>query len=98
MHENYRKAECTILHDNFLLNFDWTDDGSPCVAIVLFSWFTRGWTALELHESKRVKVLFKGPDPHSPLVKDLDDNILAKRPAAASRAYWIATHIIQRIR
>ncbi|RMJ20135.1 hypothetical protein CDV36_000235 [Fusarium kuroshium] len=98
MHENYRAAECTILHDNFLLNFEWSEDGSPCVAIVLSSWFTRGWTALELHESKRVKVLFKGPDPNNPLIKDLDDDILAKHPATAPRAHWIATRIIQRMR
>ncbi|EFX06528.1 het domain containing protein [Grosmannia clavigera kw1407] len=98
MHENYRAAECTILHDSFLLNLSWTDDGSPCVAIVLSSWFTRGWTALELYESRRVKVLFKGPHPNEPLIKDLDDDILAKHPGSSTRAHWIATCIIQRMR
>jgi hypothetical protein len=98
MHENYRAAAYTVLHDNYLLNFEWADDGSPCIAIVLSSWFTRGWTALELHESRRVKVLFKSRDPHNPRIMDLDDHILAKNPATASRAHWIASSIIQRLR
>lgn len=98
MHSNYSSAECTVVHDKYLLNFAWSDDGSPCVALVLSSWFTRGWTALELHESKSVKVLYKGLDPTTPLIKDLDRDILAHDPAFTSRAHWIASSIVRRLR
>ncbi|EHK40494.1 hypothetical protein TRIATDRAFT_185877, partial [Trichoderma atroviride IMI 206040] len=57
MHANYANARYTVVHDSYLINFPWSDDGSPCLAIVLSTWFTRGWTALELAMSKRVKVL-----------------------------------------
>jgi hypothetical protein len=97
MHYKYRDATHTVVHDNYLVNFEWAKDGSPCVALVLSSWFTRGWTALELHESKSVKVLFKGPDPQHPIIKDLDTDILAADPRYATRAYWIASSIIRRL-
>ncbi|MCJ1242597.1 hypothetical protein MMC14_010606 [Varicellaria rhodocarpa] len=98
MHENYRHALYTVVHGEYLLNVEWAEDGSPCVALVLSSWFTRGWTALELHESKRVKVLYKGPNPDTPLIKDLDDDILAHDPSTTSRGHWIASTIIRRLR
>ncbi|KAF8852654.1 hypothetical protein BDZ45DRAFT_678153 [Acephala macrosclerotiorum] len=98
LHGNYANAAYTVVHDLYLLNFEWRDDGSPCLALILSSWFTRGWTALELAMSNRVKVLFKGPTDSEPLIKDLDDDILAKGPAFASRAHWLATSLIQRLR
>lgn len=98
MHWNYAHAKYTIVHDNYLLNFEWRDDGSPCLALVLSSWFTRGWTALELFMSNRVAVLFKNPKGGKPLIKDLDKDILAPGPAAVSRAHWLATSLIQRLR
>lgn len=102
MHTNYSAAEATVVHDSYLTNFSWDDDGGPCLALVLSSWFTRGWTALELLSSRRVKVLFKNPQPGSdkdgPLIKDLDDDILAKSPATSSRGYWLATTIVKRLR
>jgi tetratricopeptide (TPR) repeat protein len=99
MHWNYAHAECTVVHDNYLVNFEWKDDGSPCLALVLSSWFTRGWTALELFMSKEVKVLFKDPSgAKEPLIKDLDQDVLAPGPAAVSRAHWLATSLIQRLR
>ncbi|KAL6231298.1 hypothetical protein BDW75DRAFT_244026 [Aspergillus navahoensis] len=98
MHLNYRSAEYTVLHDNYLLNHEWADDGSPCVAIVFSPWLTRGWTALELIMSRKVKVLFKGPNKKEPLIKDLDDEILAKDPARCTRAHWIASTILRRLR
>ncbi|KAF3932356.1 hypothetical protein ABW20_dc0108451 [Dactylellina cionopaga] len=58
MHWKYAAATHVVIHDNYLLNFDWSEDGSPCVALVLGSWFTRGWTSLELHAAKSVKVLW----------------------------------------
>jgi tetratricopeptide (TPR) repeat protein len=93
MHHNYHDAAYTVVHDSYLLGVPWKDDGSPCLALVLSSWFTRGWTALELHMSKKVKVLFKGL-----VLKDLDDEILAKSPDGVSRAYWLATTLIKKLR
>lgn len=98
MHSNYANAKYTLVHDNYLLNFPWKDDGSPCLALVLSTWFTRGWTALELSMSKRVKVLFKDPETSQPVIKDLDQDILAHSPATTSRAHWLATTLIHRLR
>lgn len=98
MHTNYANAACAVVHDSYLLQLDWRDDGTPCLALVLSPWFTRGWTALELAKSPKVKVLFKGTDPSKPLVKDLDDDILAGDPARHSRAHWIASSLIRRLR
>ncbi|GIC87631.1 uncharacterized protein Aud_004017 [Aspergillus udagawae] len=96
MHKNYSSARCTVVHDQYLTNFLWSDDGSPCLAIVLSSWLTRGWTALELIMSPSVKVIFKGTS--GPVIKDLDSDILANDPSRCSRAHWIASTIIRRLR
>ncbi|KAI8952087.1 hypothetical protein F4801DRAFT_541870 [Xylaria longipes] len=81
MLENFERAKVTVVHDEHLVNFQWKDDGTPAVALVLSSWFTRGWTAGELFASRDhpVKVLFADPDDPAgpPLLKDLDDDILA---------------------
>ncbi|GAB1314546.1 hypothetical protein MFIFM68171_04756 [Madurella fahalii] len=99
MHANYANAEYTVVHDNYLLNFPLSDDGGPCLALVLSSWFTRGWTALELAMSKRVKVLFGNPVKGGPpVIKDLKSEVLAKSPSLASRAHWLATTLVQRLR
>lgn len=98
MHGNYANAQYTVVHDKYLLRFPWKEDGSPCLALVLSTWFTRGWTALELFMSKKVIVLFKDPMTDAPIMKDLDDDILAKSPTVASRAHWLATTLIQRLR
>jgi hypothetical protein len=98
MHDNYANAAFTVVHDQYLLQFDWADDGSPAIALVFTPWFTRGWTALELAISKNVKVLFKGPNPDTPLIKDLDTEILAQDPSRASRAHWIVSSLIRRLR
>ncbi|KAF3912479.1 hypothetical protein ABW20_dc0104952 [Dactylellina cionopaga] len=98
MHRKYSAATHVVVHDNYLVNFDWDDDGSPCIALVLCSWFTRGWTSLELHAANSVKVLYKGSDPMNPVIKDLDDDILAVDPKYATRAYWMASAIIRRLR
>jgi hypothetical protein len=96
MHHNYSEAKYTLLHDNYLLDFPWADNGSPCLALVFSPWLTRGWTALELIMSKKVKVLFKGEN--GPVIKDLDDDILAHDPRVCTRAHWIASTIIRRLR
>ncbi|KAF4226493.1 hypothetical protein CNMCM8980_004696 [Aspergillus fumigatiaffinis] len=97
MHTNYSNAAATLLHDEYLVNYEWADDGSPCIALALSSWLTRGWTALELIMSDTVFVLFKGKDGQ-PVVKDLDKDILAKDPGRTTRAHWIASTIIRRLR
>ncbi|KAN0077401.1 hypothetical protein V8E54_005705 [Elaphomyces granulatus] len=98
MHTNYYDAKCTVVHDLFLLNLEWTDRESACLALVLSPWFTRGWTALELAMSRDVKVLFKGRDPMTPDIRDLETDILAREPSLASRAHWLASCVIRRLR
>jgi hypothetical protein len=58
-------------------------------------WFSRGWTSLELANSSKVKVLFKGSN--GPLVKDLDEDILAK-PGEKSERHCIASSVIRNLR
>ncbi|KAF3917822.1 hypothetical protein ABW20_dc0104998 [Dactylellina cionopaga] len=98
MHNYYADAECTILHDEYLANFEWKDDGSPCLAIVLSTWFTRGWTALEFIMSKNLKVIFKDAKTGSRIIKDFDNDILAKEACRSSSGYLIASRILKRLR
>lgn len=81
---NYENAAVTLVHDLELVEFEWRNDGSPAVALILSSWFTRGWTAAELFASRNhpVKVLFGNPKGkhNQPLIKDLDKDILAWDP------------------
>lgn len=77
MHSNYQEAACTLVHDLELADFTWADDGSPCLALVFSTWFSRGWTALELLVSKNVWVVFKDSNG-SPILKNLDMDILAR--------------------
>ena len=91
---NYSKAACTVIHDRYLLSYEWADDGSPCVALVFSPWFTSGWTALELIMSKMIKVLFKGLNELEPVIKNLDEDILAPCPNRCSRTHWIVSAII----
>lgn len=93
MQSNYADAACTLVHDKYLLDFKWRKDGSPCVALVLSPWFSRAWTAVELYYSDCVKVLYKGS-----YIRDLDEHILAESPVYATRAHWIASSMIRRLR
>ncbi|OAL33519.1 hypothetical protein AYO20_07205 [Fonsecaea nubica] len=98
MHENYSKAHCTIIHEASLLQTPWREDGTPCLALVLSSWFTRGWTAVELALSKKVKVLLKpAGDEQKPTIKDLDD-LLATDPKTSSMGHWLASQLIRRLK
>jgi len=72
---NYQDAKITLVHDCFLRNWRW-DRETACFAILMSPWFSRGWTALELAKSRKVKVIFKGRS--GPIIKDLDEEILAK--------------------
>ncbi|RYO99772.1 hypothetical protein DL766_001475 [Monosporascus sp. MC13-8B] len=98
MNRNYANAQYTVVHDRYLLGIPFTDPATACLALVLSPWFARCWTALELFLSKKVKVLFKGPDQNTPDIKDLDDDILAKHPGTVSRAHWLASSLVSRIR
>ncbi|KAI0550634.1 hypothetical protein F4679DRAFT_594557 [Xylaria curta] len=81
MLDNFEKAKVTVIHDQDLVRFPWRDDGSPAIALVLSSWFTRGWTAAELFASRHhpVKVLYADPtNPDGdPLIKDWDGDVFA---------------------
>ncbi|KAJ4995788.1 hypothetical protein K4K48_009597 [Colletotrichum sp. SAR 10_66] len=96
LHKNYANAKCTIVHDRELTRTEFKNDGSPCVALVLSNWFSRGWTALELQMSKQVKVLFRKDGEIVPY--DLDKDILEFSPSTTSPAHWLATSWIKRLR
>jgi Heterokaryon incompatibility protein (HET) len=100
MHNCYENAKCTLVHDLALADVEWREDGSPCLALALSPWFTRGWTALELYVSKKVVVVFKDPDGQSrkPLLKDLDGDILAKDNAYTHPSHQLASFVTQRLR
>jgi hypothetical protein len=80
---NYENARITLVHDCYLREWEWTDKETAaetaCFAIIMSPWFSRGWTALELAKSRKVKIVFKGP-----LIKDLDE-ILAEAPPGLAR-------------
>ncbi|KAK6523869.1 hypothetical protein TWF281_001835 [Arthrobotrys megalospora] len=100
MHNNYSHAQYTVLHDSYLAGFEWADDGTPALAVMLSPWFTRGWTALECIMSQKIKVIFKKPgsEANELVLKDLDEDVLAKDPSRCSRGHWIASTIIRRLR
>lgn len=76
IHINYQDSRVTLVHDCFLRNWEW-DPETACFGILMSPWFSRGWTALELANSRKVKVIFKGP--FGPVIKDLDQEILADK-------------------
>jgi hypothetical protein len=80
---NYENARITLVHDCYLREWEWTDKETAaetaCFAIIMSPWFSRGWTALELAKSRKVKIVFKGP-----LIKDLDE-ILTEAPPGLAR-------------
>jgi hypothetical protein len=48
--------------------------------------------------STEVKVLFRGPKKGTYVIKDLDKHILAPGPGIVSRAHWVVSSLIQRLR
>ena len=92
LHHNYAVAKCTLVHDSYLAGIEWESNGSPCIALALSPWFTRGWTALELLLSTRVIVLFRQGNGYT--LKDLDQEIIARHRFLHSHAHWIATDAI----
>ena len=101
MHKNFSQASHTIIHDQYLAQFPWTDDGLPCLALLLSPWFTRAWTALELMMSRKgkVSVIFRHPsDCSSYTIQNLDHNVLAHHPAYCSRGHWVASSLVRQLR
>ncbi|PSN67166.1 hypothetical protein BS50DRAFT_621239 [Corynespora cassiicola Philippines] len=98
MHLNYSLARYTVVHDEYLVRFPWANDGTPCLALLLSPWFSRGWTAVELAYSKNVKILFKDPENSGkPLIKDLERDVLANSPFC-SLGHVLSSDIIRRLR
>ncbi|KAJ5173842.1 ankyrin repeats (3 copies) domain-containing protein [Penicillium coprophilum] len=99
MHINYQDARITLVHDLFLRNWEW-DPQTACFAILMSPWFSRGWTALELAQSPKVKIIFKGPQ--GPIIKDLDEEILAKEDSDEEDKHEVrrrrASQIIRNLR
>lgn len=96
INDNFRAAKCTLVHDEYLVNFPWAEDGTPCLALVLSPWFTRAWTALELFSSEDVWVIFKGPKAENKqVIKNLKTDILAKGRISCSRGHFIASALIE---
>jgi hypothetical protein len=94
---HYEDVRITLVHDCFLRNWEWVNLEIARFAIIISSWFSRGWASLELAKSRKAKVLFKGP--HGPLIKDLDQDILAKDDdPCASLQHQIATEVIASLR
>lgn len=97
MQSYYKNAKHTVVHDEYLLQVDWAEDGSPAVALILSPWFTRGWTALELSVSRSVKVIYRDPtNANKQVVKDLDHDILPQ--GVCSVGHKFAADIIQNLR
>ncbi|KAK5662254.1 hypothetical protein OQA88_8159 [Cercophora sp. LCS_1] len=79
MQNNYADARITLVHDLYLREWEWVDAATACFAIVMSPWYSRGWTALELAKSHKVKILFKARNEHH-VIKDLDIDILDQVP------------------
>lgn len=77
MQNNYASARITLVHDLYLRQWEWTDAETACFALVMSPWYSRGWTALELAKSHKVKILFKARNDQF-IIKDLDVDILAE--------------------
>lgn len=94
MHENYQTAAVTLVHDRFLRACEWSDADSACFDIMMSPWFSRGWTALELKMSQKVKVIFKDASTSGLIAKDLDEDILN----TPSNEHSIAKTMLKKLR
>jgi hypothetical protein len=103
MQSYYEDTRITLVHNCFLREWEWTDAETACFAILVSPWFSRGWTALELTKSRKVKVIFKAQ--HGPIIKDLDEDILTRNSekdrqakAPPSSVHDIASEAIRNLR
>lgn len=96
MHNNYARAKVTLVHDRYLSTMQWVTPAEACFAIVMSSWFTRGWTALELAVSRpgTVQVLFS--DKGSLRLSKLDE-IMAKKGEVTHSYHHVATDLIRSV-
>lgn len=104
IHENFREASHTIIHDQSLALSPSTNGSHSCLALLLSPWFTRAWTALELRMAQRgkVSVIYQHPahlnDTNRYMLKSLDGDILAEHPAYSSRGHWVASSLVKQLR
>jgi hypothetical protein len=94
MHNNYAAARITLVHDLYLREWEWVDAETACFAIVMSPWYSRGWTALELAKSHKVKILFKARNDRY-LIKDLDVDILAE---VSQSSHHVPAEAIRKLR
>lgn len=101
MHRYYNAASCVLVHDEYLVRFPWADDGSPCLALLLSPWFTRGWTALELVKARSgvVFIIFQHPhDPSLHVIKSLHKEVLTDSPMLSSFGHLLGSEIVRNLR
>lgn len=98
MHENYTNATVTLIHDRFLSTAPYTSAASAAFALIASSWFTRGWTSLELRCSRNVKVLYSDARGQHPLIKDLDSELLTQPYQIAPAHHMFASTVVRNLR
>lgn len=98
MHENYSNASITLVHDRYLSTLQWTNAASACFSVAMSTWFTRGWTALELQQSRKGRVHVVFNDRGNFVLKNLDNDILLPRGTPSYRHHQISTALIQKLR
>ncbi|KAF5629782.1 ankyrin repeat-containing protein [Fusarium sp. NRRL 52700] len=82
MLENFEKAKYLVIHDQDLASLPYPGRHEAAIAIVLSTWFTRGWTAAELYScrkgDRKIKFIFKHPvasNDIGPFLVDIEDII-----------------------
>ncbi|KAH0558812.1 hypothetical protein GP486_004548 [Trichoglossum hirsutum] len=95
MQNYYAAARITLVHDLYLREWEWVDADTACFAVVMSPWYSRGWTALELAKSHKIKILFKARNDRY-LIKDLDVDILAEIPP--SSPHYATAEAIRKLR
>lgn len=98
MQDNYSHATITLVHDRYLSTHNWVDAATACFAVVMSSWYTRGWTALELQRSPVDGVFVVFSNGGKPILKNLESEILVQRGCPAYRHHQLATALIRKLR
>jgi hypothetical protein len=98
MEANYANAKATVIHDRYLSTFKWTDPASACFAVVMSTWFTRGWTALELQKSRKHAVYVVFSENERTVLKNLDTDVLLTRGHISYRYHQMASGLIRKLR
>jgi hypothetical protein len=95
MNTSYRLAKCRLVQHNYLLNSPWTEDGTPCLAILLSPRFSRAWTATEFAALQEVWFLFKDSPVKGWTMKHLNDDILVQDRMTASLGHLLAFDFLE---